>query len=102
MSLLTSKSGNIVGASLQGGYFNNLTVDNTLTVNGPTDVEGGAVSTVAPGASLPSLYLNVNVDGVAYKAPAYQSTPITVLGCNNPNCTCPPPCPCGPSCGCCM
>lgn len=89
MSLLIQKSANIVGAAPQGAYLKHLTVEGTLTLRGncptPTDptcaccfqAQGSAISSVPPQAPTPTRYWSFVVDGVAYKAPAYENIVIT-------------------------
>ncbi len=72
MSLLVSKSANIVGGAPQGGYFNHLTVHGVLTLN-EVELGGDAISSVAPAATVATKYLNFVVDGVAYKSGMRQN-----------------------------
>jgi hypothetical protein len=73
MSLLRELSADIVGGSTFGGYFTNLTVENTTTLNGDIVLGGGAVSTVAPvGAT--TQWLVVIYNDVEYKVPLTAAT----------------------------
>lgn len=77
MSLLHELSANIVGGSTFGGVFNNVTVENTTTLNGEVELEGEAVSSVPPTGVIDK-WLVVTTDDTEYKLPLAQSEQVIV------------------------
>ena len=73
MSLLKEISANIIGGTTFGGYFTNVTVENTTTLNGDIVLGGDAVSTNAP-TGAQNLWLVVEYEGAEYKIPLTANT----------------------------
>lgn len=71
MSLLLEQVANVI--SSKDGSFGQLFTNSLLLSGGGIDASGRAISSVAPQAQTPNLYVNVSVKGVSYKTPAYQS-----------------------------